>query len=67
MTLEELKDWVYELEDEIEKKVEWTLTDTITTSEARIYTQPFYLATKALKEKLDEMMLIKAFNDFSDD
>ena len=67
MTLEELKDWVYELEDEIEKKVEWTLTDTITTSEAKIYTQPFYLATKALKEKLDEMMLIKAFNDFSDD
>ena len=66
MTLEELKDWVYELEDEIEKKVEWTLTDTITTSEAKIYTQPFYLATKALKEKLDEMMLIKAFNDEMD-
>lgn len=63
MTLEELKDWVYELEDEIEKKVEWTLTDTITTSEAKIYTQPFYLATQALKEKINEMILINAFND----
>ena len=67
MTLEELKDWVYELEDEIEKKVEWTLTDTITTSEARIYTQPFYLATKALKEKLNEMILINTFNEACDE
>ena len=66
MTLEELKDWVYELEDEIEKKVEWTLTDTITTSEAKIYAQPFYLATKALKEKIDEMILINQFNDEMD-
>lgn len=66
MTLYELKDWVYELEDEIEKKVEWTLTDTITTSEAKIYTQPFYLATKALKEKIDEMILINQFNDEMD-
>lgn len=63
MTLEELKEFVYELESDIEKKVEWTLTDCMTTSQAKIYTQPFYLATQALKEKIDEMILINAFND----
>lgn len=63
MTLEELKEFVYELESDIEKKVEWTLTDCMTTSQAKIYTQPFYLATQALKDKIDELIIIREFND----
>ena len=38
MTLEELDEYLCELETDIEKKVEWTLTDYVSLANAKKYT-----------------------------
>ena len=66
MTLEELKEYLDVLESEVERKIEWTLTDHISLAEARRYTGAMQLAINALKTKVDELEIISAFNDEND-
>ena len=66
MTLDELQEYLDVLESEVERKIEWTLTDHISLAEARRYTGAMQLAINALKTKVDELEIISAFNDEND-
>lgn len=66
MTLDELQEYLDVLESEVERKIEWTLTDHISLAEARRYTGAIQLAINALKTKVDELEIISAFNDEND-
>jgi len=66
MTLDELQEYLDVLENEVERKIEWTLTDHISLAEARRYTGAMQLAITALKTKVDELEIISAFNDEND-
>jgi len=66
MTLDELQEYLDVLESEVERKIEWTLTDHISLAEARRYTGAMQLAITALKTKVDELEIISAFNDEND-
>ena len=66
MTLDELQEYLDVLENEVERKIEWTLTDHISLAEARRYTGAMQLAITALKIKVDELEIISAFNDEND-
>ena len=61
--LEELQDYLDELETQVERKIEWTLTDHLSLAEARRYTGAMQLAITALKERVDELKLISDFNE----
>lgn len=63
MTLDELKTYLFELQTDVERKIEWTLTDHVSLSDARKYTGGIQIAIEALKVKVDELQLIEAFND----
>ena len=66
MTLEELKEYLDILESEVERKIEWTLTDHISLADARRYTGAMQLTINALKTKVDELEIIAAFNAEND-
>ena len=66
MTLDELQEYLDVLESEVERKIEWTLTDHMSLAEARRYTGAMQLAINALKTKVDELEIISAFNDEND-
>lgn len=66
MTLDELQEYLDVLESEVERKIEWTLTDHISLAEARRYTGAMQLAITALKTKVDELEIISSFNDEND-
>ena len=66
MTLDELQEYLDVLESEVERKIEWTLTDHMSLAEARRYTGAMQLAINALKTKVDELEIIAAFNDEND-
>lgn len=66
MTLDELQEYLDVLESEVERKIEWTLTDHISLADARRYTGAMQLAINALKTKVDELTIITAFNDEND-
>lgn len=66
MTLDELQEYLDVLESEVERKIEWTLTDHMSLAEARRYTGAMQLAITALKTKVDELEIISAFNDEND-
>lgn len=66
MTLDELQEYLDVLESEVERKIEWTLTDHISLADARRYTGAMQLAINALKTKVDELTIITAFNEESD-
>lgn len=63
MTLDELDEFLIELESDVEKKIEWTLTNHISFAEAKKYTGGIQLSINGLKEKVRELKLIEAFND----
>jgi len=63
MTLEELDEYLCELETDIEKKVEWTLTDYVSLANAKKYTSEMQNSINALKDKVNELKLIAAFNE----
>tara|TARA_B100000085_G_scaffold201012_1_gene184522 strand:- start:436 stop:636 length:201 start_codon:yes stop_codon:yes gene_type:complete len=65
MTLVECYKFVEELESDIEKKIEWTMTDYISQAEAKKYTKKLYDTTSELKEKLKELIIIDEFNENS--
>jgi hypothetical protein len=52
-----------ELETDVEKKIEWTLTNHVSLAEAKKYTGGIQLSINGLKEKVKELKLIEAFND----
>lgn len=66
MTLDELQEYLDVLESEVERKIEWTLTDHVSLADARRYTGAMQLAITALKTKVDELEIISAFNDEND-
>lgn len=66
MTLDELQEYLDVLESEVERKIEWTLTDHMSLAEARRYTGAMQLAITALKTKVDELEIISSFNDEND-
>lgn len=66
MTLDELQEYLDVLESEVERKIEWTLTDHISLADARRYTGAMQLAINALKTKVDELTIITAFNEEND-
>ena len=55
MTLEELDEYLCELETDIEKKVEWTLTDYVSLANAKKYTSEMQNSINALKDKVNEL------------
>lgn len=63
MTLVECYKFVEELESDIEKKIEWTMTDHISQAEAKKYTKKLYDTTSEIKEKLKELIIIDEFNE----
>lgn len=63
--LEELKEYLAQLETDVERKIEWTLTDHVSLAEARRYTGAIQLAINALKIKIDELEIISDFNEES--
>lgn len=63
MTLEELEEYLCELETDVEKKVEWTLTDYVSLATAKKYTSEMQTCINALKDKVNELKLIAAFNE----
>ena len=65
MTLVECYKFVEELESDIEKKIEWTMTDYISQAEAKKYTKKSYDTTSELKVKLKELIIIDEFNENS--
>lgn len=65
MKIEELKEYLYELESDVERKIEWTLTDHMSLADARRYTGALQLAINALKIKVDELEIIETFNEES--
>lgn len=65
MTLEELDEYLCELETDIEKKVEWTLTDYVSLANAKKYTSEMQNSINVLKDKVNELKLINEFNENS--
>jgi hypothetical protein len=65
MTLVECYKFIEELESDIERKIEWTMTDYISQAEAKKYTKKLYDTTSELKEKLKELIIIDEFNENS--
>jgi|TARA_B100002019_G_scaffold280071_1_gene282614 hypothetical protein len=65
MTLDELELYLEELESQVERKIEWTLTNHISLADARRYTGSMQLTINALKEKVKELKIIDTFNEES--
>ena len=52
-------------ETDIEKKVEWTLTDYVSLANAKKYTSEMQNSINVLKDKVNELKLINEFNENS--